>query len=188
MGQLELLFNKHKYDRSIVTNSRGWFNKEAASLAGMHADRVLREGGKQTKLIEPGSMYMFYYSPKYKETLPYYDTFPLLLPYAETNNGFIGLNLHYLPPYYRVKLLDGLMKYATNDKLNRNTKLKYTWDLVRSAAYSKLGEATIHRYIAGNVKSNFVKIEPKNWFSACMLPVARFKKMSESQVWKDSMR
>ena len=89
----------------------------------MTSDRMLREGGKQTSSIEPGSMYTYYYSPKHKDTLQYYDVFPLVIPYRETENGFIGLNLHYLPPFYRIKLLDALMKYASNDKLNRNTKL-----------------------------------------------------------------
>ena len=49
---------------------------------------------------------MFFYDPKFKKTLPYYDTFPLVLPLETYNDGFLGINMHYLPIPLRVNLLD----------------------------------------------------------------------------------
>jgi hypothetical protein len=40
-----------------------------------------------------GSMQMFFYDPKTKETLPYYDTFPLVVVVGPAEGGFYGLNL-----------------------------------------------------------------------------------------------
>ena len=35
---------------------------------------------------------MFFYDPKLKKKLPYYDTFPLVLPLENYSDGFLGLN------------------------------------------------------------------------------------------------
>lgn len=180
---LEQLFKENQYNRSIADKSRNWFRQQSKILRGIHADQVLREGGEQVSSIVPGAMYAYYYSPKYKDTLPFYDTFPLVIPYGMTNNGFIGLNLHYLPPYFRVRLLDKLLEYATDDKLDKNTKIKYSWALVTRASTQKWAEQCIHRYITGYVKSRFVKVHPQDWFNVAMLPVARFQKQSQEQVW-----
>ena len=56
---------------------------------------------------------MFIYSPKFAKTLPYYDTFPLVMPLELAEGGFYGLNFHYLPYALRARLLD-----AGQDKLN----------------------------------------------------------------------
>lgn len=188
-NSLEQLYNQNKYNQLTAKNSQAWFRKEITNIEqyGISADVVLREGGKQTTSIEPGSLYFFYYSPKFKDTLPYYDVFPMVIPYASTPNGFIGLNLHYLPVFARVKLLDALMQFATNPRLDRTTKINYTWALVKTMSKSKLAEPCIHRYIGGYVKSRFVKVEPKDWFSACMLPVQKFRKQSAGAVWKESL-
>lgn len=184
MESLESLFNKYQYDRSIASNSRNWFRKQSKLLSGVTSNQVLKEGGEQTGSIVPGSMYAYYYSPKHRDTLPFYDVFPLVIPYATTDNGFIGLNLHYLPPYFRVRLLDKLMQYATSEKLDKNTKIKYTWALAKQASTQKWASYCIHRYITGYVKSRFVKIDPTDWFNVSMLPVAQFRKDSQENVWR----
>lgn len=189
MDTLETLYKRHQYDRNIATKSMQWFKREMQTMEmyAINSDKVLREGGTQTTSIEPGSMYFYYYSPKHKDTLEYYDTFPMVIPYDTTSNGFIGLNLHYLPVFARVKLLDVLMKFATNTRMDKTTKIQYSWQAVKGMSKFKWAEPCIHRYIGGYVKSRFVKIDPENWFHACMLPVQRFKKASAETVWKDSL-
>lgn len=189
MGQLENLYLQNRYNRDISAKSAQWFRREATYINqhGISSDTALREGGIQSTKLSPGGMYMFYYSPKYKDELDYYDTFPLLLPYDTTPNGFIGLNLHYLPPIYRIKLLDALLDISGNKSLTPNTKLKYTWSTIKASASSKWAAPCIHRYIGGYVKSRFVEVSPENWFTAALLPVQRFKKMSDSKVWGNSL-
>ena len=55
-----------------------------------------------------GQMFMFFYDPKNKQTLPYYDRFPLVFPIELYSDGFLGINLHYLPQKYRANLMDAL--------------------------------------------------------------------------------
>ena len=45
---------------------------------------------------------------------------------------------------------------------------------------------TLHRYLAGQTKSQFRRIDADEFMIAALLPVQRFKKSSASEVWKDS--
>ena len=78
---------------------------------------------------------MFFYDPKTKDTLPYYDTFPLVVVVGPAEKGFYGLNLHYLPPILRAKMLDALMDIATSKK-SPNAKFEITYE--DSKSHSKL--------------------------------------------------
>ena len=67
---------------------------------------------------------MFIYDPKLKDKLPYYDTFPLVLPVEQYKDGFLGINLHYLSIPMRMRLLDRLMDYSNNDKFDNHTEFR----------------------------------------------------------------
>ena len=87
--------------------SREWFRKKAASLGRINTNQLMKQEELDlTARQANGSMYMFYYDPKHKETLPYYDSFPLAIVIERRPGGFLGLNLHYLPPILRAKFLD----------------------------------------------------------------------------------
>ena len=86
-------------------------------MRGINRDELMKEEPLQRgarRII--GSMQMFYYDPKYKETLPYYDRFPLSIIVKPAKGGFLGLNLHYLPPILRAQFLDALMETVTSKK------------------------------------------------------------------------
>ena len=71
-------------------------------------------------------LYMYMYDPKLKATLPYYDRFPLVFPFSKTPDGFIGLNMHYLPYQLRMVLLDRLLTFRTNARMDETTRLRYS--------------------------------------------------------------
>ena len=97
--------------------SRAWFRKKVQDMTisrqQLMKDKSLKTTG--TELV--GSMNMFYYDPKTKETLPFYDRFPLAIIVGPAEGGFYGLNLHYLPMNLRAKLLDALLENTNNKKL-----------------------------------------------------------------------
>ena len=70
------------------------------------------------KTIRPtyGVMNLYYYAPKHEETLPYYDVFPLVIPIKKLNDGFIGINFHYLPIPLRIKLFEKLQPLAVENR------------------------------------------------------------------------
>ena len=126
---------------------------------------------------------MFFYDPKFKKTLPYYDAFPLVLPLEIYSDGFLGINLHYLPIPLRIKLLDKLVDYSNNTKFDESTKLMVDYKKLKRI---NLIKPTIHKYLAGQTKSQFRRIDADEFTIATLLPVQRFKKASDREVWKES--
>jgi hypothetical protein len=90
-----------------------WYRNAVASIADKVTARKLMNQGKLIGRPSIGRLNMFFYDPKYKKTLPYYDTFPLVLPLERIPNGFAGINFHYLRPLARFSLLEQLQRFAT---------------------------------------------------------------------------
>ena len=126
---------------------------------------------------------MFIYDPKFKKKLPYYDTIPLVLPIENYSDGFLGINLHYLPIPLRIRLLDRLVDYSNNTKFDESTRLVVNYQKLKNV---KLIKPTIHKYLSGYTKSQFRRIDADEFTIATLLPVQRFKKASEKEVWKES--
>jgi len=162
--------------------STGWYKTKIQEFGKPSAMDLLRDG-KQQKAPFYGRLNMFFYDPKWKKKLPYYDTFPLVMPLERYPDGFLGINLHYLPMGLRIQLLDSLVDFSNNIKFDESTFLKITYSKVKGNSQVK---PTIKRYLAGHVKSNFRRIDADEFTIAALLPVQRFKKASDSEVWKDS--
>ena len=189
--QIKDIFERNKYDlKTAAVRSRSWFQQQARLLAEQNITtrKVLNSNAKQVRTsIVPGSMYMFVYDAKGKDTLPYWDKFPLVLPYKKVAGGFMGLNLHYLPYQPRVMLLQRLMEFATDKNMNENTKIRYSWSLIGGVSKFKWAEPCIKHYLTDHVKSTFRKIDAQDWATAVLLPVEQFVGATKTKVWADSM-
>ena len=167
--------------------SREWFRKRVSSLKSINREALMKEDPlKQTTEEIIGSMYMFFYDPKHKETLPYYDTFPLVVVVGPAEGGFYGLNLHYLPPILRAKMLDALMDITTNKKYNDSTRFKMSYELLARTAKLKYFKPCFKHYLNEHVKSKFAMVPAPEWEIATFLPTAKFEKASINAVYKDS--
>ena len=134
-----------------------------------------------------GKLYHFFYDPKWKEELPYYDTFPLVFPIELYSDGFLGINLHYLPPYFRAKLMDAL--YTTAEKSGSLIeKLSISYKILANASRFKYFKPCIKRYLTSHMRSMPLEINVKYWDMALMMPTARFKKMSMEDVHIESLK
>ena len=143
---------------------------------------LIRDGKQATRPFF-GRMNMFIYAPKFAKKLPYYDTFPLVLPLERYSDGFLGINLHYLPIPLRIGLLDRLVDFSNNEKFDETTVLDLSYSTVKSIRAVK---PTIHKYLSGYVRSRFRRIDADEFTIATLLPVQRFKKASANEVWKES--
>lgn len=167
--------------------ARAWLRAKVKDLKPSRAG-MFKDKDRTTKSSFIGHMYFFYYDPKTKDSLPYYDRFPLVIPIQPYNDGFLGLNLHYIHPKHRIILLDKLSEYATDKRYDINTSLRLSYDLLRRA--SKTFEATpcIKRYLSSHIQSRFLEIFADEWDIAALLPVENFVKASTSKVWSDSRK
>jgi hypothetical protein len=173
-------------------SSRDWYRNTAAAVKTVNTVKMMNDKQNIVSKLDInsiGKMYMFFYDPKLKATLPYYDTFPLVFPIDFKENGFLGINLHYLPPYLRAKLMDNLYKTANNTKYDNSTKLKISYQTLNSSSQLSYFKPCLKMYLWDHVVgSNYLNVETKNWDAALMLPTERFKKASKETVFKDSVR
>lgn len=179
-------------DLKDIKRSKAWFEERVKFLSTkkIRPNRLMvaEEGQYLTDNIQAGKLYSYYYMPKGWETLPYYDTFPMVFPYDRDSKTFIGLNLHYLDYYYRFEIFRELMKTANSKFLTEDTKLQYNWDLIKSVARLKPAKHCIKRYLFSHVKSPFLEFKPNDWSTALTLPVERFVGANTQQVWQDSRK
>lgn len=169
--------------------SQDWFRRKAAAMGKVNRNALMKEEPVQTKNRQGvGNMYMFFYDPKHKKTLPYYDTFPLVIVVGPAEGGFLGLNLHYLPPLLRAKFLDGLLDITNNKRFDETTKFAMSYEMLQKAAKMKYFKPCLKHYLKDHVRSRFAQVEAPEWEIATFLPTADFQKASASQVYKDSRK
>ena len=179
---------KSKFIQSVVKAAKGrpksteWYRDKIAEFGKPGAMDLIRDGKRDNNPFY-GRLNMFFYDPKYKKTLPYYDTFPLVLPLEKYPDGFLGINLHYLPMKLRINLLDRLVDYSNNTKFDESTRLAVDYSKLKNIGLIK---PTLKRYLAGRVKTQFRRIDADEFTVATLLPVQRFKKATAKEVWSDS--
>ena len=165
--------------RSIVNRTKGQFSDETPKTILSRSDSLVSKSVL-------GKMYFYSYDPKWKNELPWYDTFPLVFPIEKYPDGFLGLNFHYLAPKHRAILMDQLKMFANNKKYDETTKLKLTYNMLKGFTKIKRAKPTVHRYLSSKVKSKYVLVNADEWEVALFLPVERFKKATKKKVWAHS--
>ena len=167
--------------------ARDWLRSKLPDL-NPTSRKLMNDNSRKTDTNLIGHMYFFYYDPKTKDTLPYYDRFPLVIPIQLYPDGFLGLNLHYIHPKHRIILLDKLSHFASNKAYDQSTKLRMNYQVLQ--AFSMAYEATpcIKRYLSSHVQSKFLEIHANEWDIAALLPVEQFEKASTSKVWSQSRK
>ena len=165
--------------------SANWYKNAVSLIADRTSPSELFASGKMLGRPSGGRMSMFFYDPKTKNRLPYYDTFPLVLPLETAKGGFIGLNFHYLPYGARFAFLQTLQTYASNKKFDQSTKIQASYDSIKGNKYTK---ASIKRYLYSQVRSNFLRIDVNEMALAAYLPVAQFQGASLGTVFARSRK
>ena len=140
-----------KFIQAVKDETRGrprstqWYRDKIKEFGKPGAQQLIRDGKRDNKPFY-GKLNMFFYDPKFKKKLPYYDTFPLVLPLETYNDGFLGINFHYLPIPLRVKLLDKLVDYTNSgDFTNISTRMVVDYNKLKNV---RLIRPTIHKYLS----------------------------------------
>jgi hypothetical protein len=167
--------------------ARSWLEAKARNLR-TNPNTLMQDRQRLKEKTIIGKMYFFFYDPKTKDSLPYYDRFPLVIPIDRYRDGFLGLNLHYIIPRDRVILLDKLSTTLNNKNYDESTKFRINYTYLSAA--SKAFEATpcIKRYLFQNIDSRFLEIPANEWDIAALLPVERFQGATKQRVFADSRK
>lgn len=166
--------------------SRAWFRKKVQRMKGVNRHALMKEEPIEKRSRSAiGSMYMFFYDAKHKDTLPYWDSFPMIIAMGPAPKGFYGMNLHYLPIPLRAKFLDALMDITNNKKFDESTKFQVSYQMMNQARKYRYFEPCFKHYLTSHVSGKLAYIPPPEWEIATFLPTAQWQG-NKSAVYKDS--
>lgn len=174
-----------------TVDARDWFRANAKKISTVNDKRIMRDKERLTNKMTRysiGRMFMFYYDPKTKDQLPYWDRFPLIFPIELYPDGFLGINLHYISPLLRAKLMNALYMTVNNKNYDDTTRLRINYSILKSASRFKYFEPCVKRYLFSHVRSRFYYVAPNEWDMALMLPTERFVGAQKAKVFRESSR
>ena len=170
--------------------AREWFIEKVRELNGrINRNKLLKDEALQQKNIPKwGFMYMFVYDALHKDTLPYYDRFPLVIMLSPAPGGFMGLNLHYLHPNTRAIFLDSLMQSFTDDNLTEKSKLRLRYETLARARKHRYFQPCLKHYLFDQMKTRPSQVLAPDWEIAIFLPTEHFRGAQKTKVWSESKK
>lgn len=170
-------------------DSMDWFRRRAYDIRRLNRNEIMKDDSLELRnrsII--GNMYFYFYDPKHKKTLPYYDSFPLTIMVGPAKGGFYGLNIHYLPPVLRFRFFKALLDITNNKAYNETTRFNLTYGLLKSSSKFKEFRPCFKHYLTTHVRSRFAYIPPPEWEIAVALPAADWQKKSAQEVYRESRK
>lgn len=130
-----------------------------------------------------GELVAFRYDPKHKETLPVYDTLPLVLILSVKRTHFYGINLHYIKPSVRQKIMKRLLdaKVASGD--NQLLYIQKIAPVLNMLSQHTPFAPYFRNYLPEQLKSKIAVIGTAHWKTVSEMPLQNFKKVKENTVW-----
>ena len=188
--KLTNIFDQVKADPTYnAKNANNWFTKRIQSLGHFDQNSLMKETKDlQGSRLFPGSMNFFGYDPLTKETLPYYDKFPLVLVISVGRRTFSGIAFHYLPIPLRVKLFERIQSISSAKNVNQQRILQLTWELLRNASRFPEVAPAIKQYRYDHIRTKVIRIPLDEMKIALFLPNEQFVKASASTVQRISQR
>ena len=169
--------------------SLNWFKRQLIGMKTINRQNLIKDDNLKPRSAPlPGRMFMYFYDPKHKKTLPYYDRFPLIFMVEKAERGFYGLNLHYLPHKQRAIFFDKLTDYTTNERYNLTTRLRLSYNLLKGSSKLSAFAPCFKHYLSEHVRSRMVEVPASDWETVLFLPSENFKKKNKNQVWTDSRK
>lgn len=179
------IFNDIRTKAGDTERSYTWYQAQIKKLGAARPETFLA-GKRLQNTILPGKMYLFAYDPKFKATLPYYDKFPLVLPFRLVKRGFYGLNIHYLPYLTRFRLLQNLADLVSDESKPEDVRLNLSWKILNVGSKYAPINACVKHYLNEHIESRFLNIPYPDWVTASQLPIERFVGATKTEVWKQS--
>lgn len=179
----QLEYNRYSID------SYKWFVSKINNLRNpvALANQIKKETNRNTNKFVLGGLYYYYYNAKTADRLDYWDAFPLVMPLERYNDGFLGLNFHYLPPRIRAGFMDKLIDRAITDDDNNPIRVRVTYEVLSAAKRYKEFRPCLKRYLYTSIASKILKVQPNEWETAVFLPTQQFQKAKAKDVWQESM-
>jgi hypothetical protein len=168
MDEKENLSKKWLNQRKMNLHKRNKARTDIKNRASMDVDQKPKHN-----TFPIGNMFFFSYDAKTKKQLPYWDAFPLVLPFAIEKHRIYGMNLHYMPKSIR-EMIFTLLEKSRDGAIKISSKV-----LVQQLAKEKIFAPSIHCYLPSNITSKMDLVEPEEWENVMFLPVQKFVSVTQ---------
>ena len=165
--------------------ARLWFMNRVQSFKVTPEKLMVGEGNTPFSML--GNMFFFMYDAKWKDELPYWDKFPLVIPMEFYRDSFLGINLHYIDYQSRAILLDKMQAVSSIKRIDEHSRFKVRYDTIRNVARFREVKPCIKKYLYNHVRSPFLKVESSEWEVAIFLPVHRFVGAKAEDIWEGNV-
>jgi hypothetical protein len=180
MALQDILKNTAAYLSQRAQTALNWYRQKVLGIGKNSSTKETDNVFKRVSIPEIGKMYIYTYNPLYREKLPFFDMYPLVIPlhyYTGPNGpGFLGLNLHYLPPLARASLLQNLLDATGNAKETERVLISYIELGIRAGKSNRFPGAAqcVKRYLLGHVVSSFHEVHRADWDHVVLLPLQKW--------------
>ena len=158
---------------SIIDKSMDWM-RDRSQVASQNL--IKENSTKMETSARWGHIYQFVYDAKTKSKLKYYDFFPMSIVLEQYKNGFLGLNLHYLPLTMRFFFMEQLWKFVSSPSgnLDEDTRFLLRYNMLKSISGRKYFRPCIKRYLYSQMRTPMYHIPSDKWLFAMVLPSSKF--------------
>lgn len=187
----DILESKPEELEEKTQDSLEWFQKNVRDIRRA-PNTIMKESQSFVTRFDLGKMYMYMYLPKGAAKLPYYDMFPLTVVLKRYSTGFLGFNMHYIAPRYRVQLMSYL--YTVQEDSQEDTKFNIRYQDVKSVSRLRWAKPCLKQYQYPYINSRIAEIKPEHMDFVTMLPSQMFRKtvnmnkFNALDVYRDSAK
>lgn len=178
---------------TVRRKSQIWFNDTY-----VNKDLEPREKNSTARL-EVGKMYTYWYDPYYADKLAFFDNMPMMVCLGELEtskrvNAF-GINISYLPPKWRVKIMDKIVQTFRKRYLNTNVDLiqkgrpsqqrtvPIFYDVAKQLLAGSGFEFALRSYRYDRFKSRPAIISYEDWWQPLLFPSSYIFKMNIKAIY-----
>jgi hypothetical protein len=160
-------------------NDRLSFTRAFATKVGARdtiptRSKLLKSLPKPSRIL-PGMMLFYQYNPKYKDVLPQWDTFPLVFVLDLYDDGFLGLNLHFVPPIARQKIFLAFLNSLKVSGKNDKKRILLNYDIAKSLISTKYFGPMIKRYLYTQFTVSPKQVPYSMWEELLFLPLGEIQ-------------
>jgi hypothetical protein len=144
--------------------------------------QFLLDPSKNLKRKLTGQVLLFRYIPKSKDRI--FDRYPLVIVTGISGSMFSGINLHYIPPMDRFKmiLLMNNLLYNYNERDPQKVRVKIL-SLLNKKIFAKYYGTVFNNYLPKNIMGKPKITTPEEWTNFAFLPV--FKGVNPANLYSE---
>lgn len=162
-----------EYKNKLIYESMDWMKDRSQVIS----QNIVKEMSSRTEKVSRwGHIYQFVYEAKTKSKLKYYDFFPMSIVLEKYKDGFLGINLHYLPLTMRFMFMEQLWKYVSTqtEDFDDDTRIILRYKMLKTISGKKYFRPCLKRYLYSHMKTPMYHIPANKWMYAMILPSSKF--------------